>query len=104
MPAQNYRVYDPSADEVIIINIYDYPGETIDSFCESKGYEVIACSEDQSFESDPETFFAEHSTAHYADPGYTETTESETEIVADDVVAETNAQSDATAAAEDSGK
>lgn len=69
---QNYTLYDASTDKCFHINIYDYPGETIETFCAKRGYEVAYCAEDENWFSDYNTFFAEHPTAEFENPGYTE--------------------------------
>lgn len=42
----DYAVYDPTTNEYYAINIYDYPGKTIEQFCAENGYELAwTCEE-----------------------------------------------------------
>lgn len=68
----NYEVYDPETGEVMFINIYDYPGETIDSFLNKSGYQLVLGDVESQADIDQAEadFKASHQDAHYADNGY----------------------------------
>ena len=42
----DYIVYDAASNTDLFIALHDYPGETIESFCEKYGYQLVAKSDD----------------------------------------------------------
>lgn len=42
----DYIVYDAASNTDLFITLHDYPGETIESFCEKYGYQLVAKSDD----------------------------------------------------------
>lgn len=62
-----YDVYDPEYNDVITINIYDYPGETIESFCEKHGFQLVGTNETQDQEAIDE-FIAQHNATYAGQP------------------------------------